>query len=101
MPADSLDSRRVAAAQSELLAGGRVSAGPPDAPAGDSVETMWPEPVAVGDTVLFRTRPHRVVRATPRRVACDDPSIFGAHLDGYEGAIGALVGLVPLPAPTR
>lgn len=64
----------------------------------DYVETVWPCPVAIDDIVLYRTRPYRVVRSTPRQVACDDPAIFGAHLDGAEGVMGALVGLVPLPA---
>ncbi len=63
-----------------------------------TVETMWPYPVAVGATVVFENRPHRVLRSTPRRVACDDSAIFGAHLEGAEGALGALVGLVPIAA---
>ena len=63
----------------------------------DVLETVWPEPVAVGHIVEFRSRQYRVVRSEPRRVACDDPDIFGAHLDGAEGAVGALVGLVAVP----
>ena len=61
------------------------------------VETMWPQLVAVGDTIVFRARRYQVVRCTPRRVAADDPAIFGSHLDGAEGALGSLVGLARLP----
>lgn len=62
----------------------------------DVLETVWPEPVAVGQVIEFRSRQYRVVRSEPRRVACDDPLIFGTHLDGAEGAPGALVGLVAI-----
>lgn len=65
------------------------------------VETMWPQVVAVGDTVVFRARRYHVVRCTPRRVAADDPAIFGSHLDGAEGALGSLVGLARFPDRDR
>lgn len=65
------------------------------------VETMWPQVVAVGDTVVFLARRYRVVRCTPRRVAADDPAIFGSHLDGAEGVLGSLVGLARLPDRDR
>lgn len=82
-------------------AGPRAMSGPilsaSDRPPAADLETVWPEPVAVGETVQFRARAYRVVRSEPRRVACDDPDIFGAHLDGAEGAVGALVGLVAVP----
>lgn len=61
------------------------------------VETMWPQVVAVGDTVVFRARRYHVVRCTPRRVAADDSAIFGSHLDGAEGVLGSLVGLARIP----
>ena len=67
----------------------------------DVLETVWPEPVAVGQIVEFRSRQYRVVRSEPRRVACDDPLIFGTHLDGAEGAPGALVGLVAITGTVR
>lgn len=64
--------------------------------AGAGFETMWPDPVAVGAVVALGGRPYRVRAARPRRVACDDPLIFGEHVAGSEGALGTLVSLEPL-----